>query len=321
MTGRCGIVGIDELRPLLDRRKVIDAVRKALILQAEGRVQSPPPGHLLFERPHGDCHVKFGHVAGSRLFAVKVATGFYDNPKIGLPVNNGLILVLDANTGVPRVIFEDDGWLTAWRTAAATTLAAAALAPREIEEIGIVGTGLQARLAIEWLPEMLGDRPFAVWGRNERKTRAFASEFTGHGKDIRPVSTAEELLSRCNLVITATPSQVALFDSDLVRPGTHLVGVGADGPGKQELPVELFSRTAHITTDDHAQCLDHGDFGCAVRAGVVAENSDVMLGDLLSGRVAPSRRAEDITIADLTGIAAEDVAMAELFESALAGRA
>lgn len=320
MTGRCRIIGIDELRPLLDRRKVIDAVRKALILQAEGRVQSPPPGHLLFEKPHGDCHVKFGHVAGSRLFAVKVATGFYDNPEIGLPVNNGLIVVLDANTGVPRVIIEDNGWLTAWRTAAATTLAAAALAPCEIDKIGIVGTGLQARLAIEWLPEMLGDRPFVVWGRNERKTQAFANELTGHDRDVRAIATAAELLSRCNLVITATPSQVALFDSELVRPGTHLVGVGADGPGKQELPLELFSRAAHITTDDHAQCLDHGDFGCAVRAGIVAENSDVMLGDLLSGRVALARRAEDITIADLTGIAAEDLAVAELFESALAGR-
>jgi hypothetical protein len=134
------IVGIDALRPLLDRGRVIAAVRQALIWQSEGKVQSPLPGQLLFAEPHGDCHIKYGHVAGSPTFAIKVATGFYDNPRLGLPVNHGLILVFDALTGAPRVLIKDDGWLTAWRTAAATAIAAATLAPATIREVGVVGT-------------------------------------------------------------------------------------------------------------------------------------------------------------------------------------
>ena len=314
------VVGIDELRPLLDRRKVLGAVRDALILQAEGKVQSPPPGHLLFQQPHGDCHVKFGHVEGSRMFAIKVATGFYENPRIGLPVNHGLVLVVDARTGVPRLILDDDGWLTARRTAAATALAAAALAPRGIQEVGIVGTGLQARLALEWLPETLGDLPYTVWGRNEDTARMLAGEFTKRGRDVRSVARVDEILRRCNVVVTATPSSSALFAADLVRPGTHVVGIGADSPGKQELPVELFARATCIATDDHGQCVDHGDFGCAVRAGTVAEDADVALGHLLSGRIKAACGASDVTIADLTGVAAEDVAMAQLFSAELDAR-
>jgi ornithine cyclodeaminase len=124
-------------------------------------------------------------------------------------------------------------------------------------------------------------------------------------------------LRDCNVIVTATPAKAPLFDADLVRPGTHLVAMGADSPGKQELPSQLFARAAHILTDDHAQCLDHGDFGNAVRAGLVDENADLMLGHLLSHSVVPSRNPEDITIVDLTGIAAEDIAVAGLFSGML----
>src|SRR6266404_2409575 len=76
MTERLEVLSIEDLRPLLDQSKVIERVRQALIRQAMGEVQSPLPGQLVFEHPRGDCHIKFGHVAGSDRFAIKVATGF-----------------------------------------------------------------------------------------------------------------------------------------------------------------------------------------------------------------------------------------------------
>jgi ornithine cyclodeaminase/alanine dehydrogenase-like protein (mu-crystallin family) len=312
------IVGIDVLRPLLHRRKVIDAVRQALIRQAQGKVQSPLPGQLLFRDPPGDCHIKYGHVAGSQTFAIKIATGFYENPRRGLPSNDGLVLLFDANTGTPTVLFKDDGWLTAWRTAAAAAIAAATLGPPEVVEIGIVGTGLQASLALEWLPETLGDKPFVVWGRDFAKATALAGETASKGRRARAVLRIEQLLERCNIVVTTTPSAVPLFSADGVRPGTHVVGVGADSPGKQELPVELFRRAEYVLTDDHAQCLDHGDFGAAVRARAVAADADVMLGRVLESAVKPKRNPLGVTVVDLTGLAAEDIAIAGLFSELLA---
>jgi ornithine cyclodeaminase len=320
MSAGFSVIGIDELRPLLNRSRVLAAIRQALIWQAEGNVQSPLPGQLLFDKPHGDCHIKFGHVAGSRTFAIKVATGFYENAKRGLPVNHGLILIFDPETGAPAVLLKDDGWLTAWRTAAATAIAAATLAPADIHEIGIIGTGLQASLAIEWLPDTLGDHPFVVWGRSAAKVKALVDSAASIGRRVVAVERVEEVLARCNVLVTATPSTSPLFGADLVRSGAHVIGVGADSPGKQELPVELFTRAAHVLTDDHAQCLDHGDFGVAVRAGAVRPDVDVMLGMLLSGTVRRSRAPGDITIVDLTGIVVEDIAIAGLFSELLAAR-
>jgi ornithine cyclodeaminase len=318
MSAPLRLVTLERLRPLLDRRKVLLAVRQALIRQAEGKVQSPLPGHLIFREPYGDCHIKYGHIAGQATFAVKIATGFYDNPERGLPVNQGLVLVFDAETGVPLTLMLDEGWLTAWRTAAACALAAAALRPARITAVGIIGTGFQAGLAIEWLPETLGDQPFVIWGRDGAKAEDLANEHVRSGRRVRAAGSIEELLAACNVVVTATPSSNALFDAALVRPGTHIVALGADTPGKQELPAELFGRAARILTDDHDQCLDHGDFGNAVRAGFVRPDEDSMLGEALAH--APPRDADDITIVDLTGIAAEDAAVAELFLGLLAAK-
>jgi ornithine cyclodeaminase len=306
------IIGIDQLRPHLNKSRIIEVVRSALIAHAEGLVQSPPPGQLMFSEPHGDCHIKFGHLYGASTFAIKIATGFYENPKQGLPVNHGLILIMDSKTGAPIVILKDDGWLTAWRTTAAAVLAVKVLAPARIEAVGILGSGLQASLAVEWLSEILGGSSFYVCGRSYERSQNFANSIGASA-----VSSSDELFNRCNVVITATPSTVPLFASSSVRPGTHIVALGADSPGKQELPVEIFTKASCILTDDVAQSLDHGDFGNAVRAGMVPENRAIMIGDILSGAVKYDRLTDDITIADLTGIAAEDLAIADYFYHAM----
>jgi ornithine cyclodeaminase len=315
MSNAIEIVDIDRLRPHMDMPKIIIAVREALIQQAEGKVQSPLPGQLLFDEPRGDCHIKYGHVAGAARFAIKIATGFYDNPKLGLPVNHGLILIMNAKTGAPEVILKDDGWLTAWRTAAATALAAQALAPKNISAIGVIGTGLQAGLAAKWVCHLLGPHPIRVLGRTLKKSVTFAANLSAN--DASAVATSKDLFAQCNLVITATPSDTALFEANIVNPGTHLVAIGADSPGKQELPTALFARAKHILADDLAQSLDHGDFGTAVRSGSVAAEKAILLGHVLSGRTVIQRGVDDVTIADLTGIAAEDIAIANYFSEAL----
>jgi ornithine cyclodeaminase len=306
------IIGIDQLRPHLNKSRIIEVVRSALIAHAEDLVQSPSPGQLIFSEPHGDCHIKFGHLYGASTFAIKVATGFYENHKQGLPVNHGLILILDSKTGAPIVILKDDGWLTAWRTAAAAVLAVQALAPAQIEAIGVFGSGLQASLAVEWLSEIFGQHSFYVCGRSFERSQHFANKI-----GVSAVLSSDELFKRCNVVITATPSTLPLFASSSVRPGTHIVALGADSPGKQELPVEIFAKASCILADDIAQSLDHGDFGNAVRAGMVPENRAIMVGHILSGAVKYDRLTDDVTIADLTGIAAEDLAIADYFYHAM----
>ena len=311
------IVDAAALHPLLERKAVLEAVRAALIAHARGQVQSPLPGQLLFPRAHGDCHIKYCAVSEGTRFIVKVATGFYENPQRGLPVNNGLVVMFDAATGAPRTVFADQGWLTAWRTAAAAALAAQALAPPAISAIGVIGTGLQASLATQWLPETLGAHPFVIYGRDPEKAERLASDVRDAGGRARRARNLHDLFATANVVVTATCAESPLFPARMVPAGAHIVAVGADGPGKQEIPETLFSQALLVATDDHEQCLRCGEFGIAVRAGACAEDRDVLLGHLLSGEVSFERGDRGITLVDLTGIAAEDLAIAELFAGRL----
>jgi len=309
------VIPLDRLKSVFDKETIIDKVKEAYISHAEGKVNSPAPGQLLFDGRKGDCHIKFGHVIEAPYFAIKIASGHYDNPKIGLPVNSGLVIVMSAKTGRPVTILADEGWITSWRTAAAGCLAARSMLPSNLDAVGMIGSGHQAGLQLEWVSPFLDTKKVIVWNVDKFKAEAevFVSELNQKGFDARFADNSQELTEKCRLIYTTTPSTQALFDSSHIKPGTHIVALGADSPGKQELDTEVFGRASKIATDDHKQCLDHGDFGNAVRAGKVSENGDVKFGDILSGKIQGRTSDEEITIVDLTGIPALDIAMATLF--------
>jgi ornithine cyclodeaminase len=306
------LITLETIQASLTEADILDAVQGALVAQARGQVNSPPPGMLQLDDPKGECHIKYGHLDGSDTFVIKIACGFYENPKIGLSANNGMMLVFNAKTGAPVCILDDKGWLTNARTAAAGALAARAGAPPGVASVGIIGSGEQAELQAKWTCRLLGIESVVVYGRTARHVEDYAERMARDGFTVTIAPDIASLMKRCNLVITTTPSNAALILADDVRPGTHIVAMGADNPGKQELEAALFPRAAVIMVDDHGQCVHHGDLGHAVRGGLVPEDADIALGAVLVGDKPGRLSDDDITIVDLTGIAAEDMAVAGL---------
>ena len=306
------VISLETIQASLTESDILEAVKGALIAQARGQVNSPPPGMLQLENPSGECHIKYGHLKGSDNFVIKIACGFFDNPKMGLSASSGMMLVFDANTGVPVCILDDKGWLTNVRTAAAGALAAQAGARADITRVGIIGSGEQAELQAKWTCKLLGINSVSVYGRTADHVKAYVERMAQDGYAVTIAPDVASLMKNCNLVITTTPSTAALIMADEVQPGTHIVAMGCDNPGKQELDAALFPLASVIMVDDHDQCVHHGDLGHAVRSGLLPEDADIPLGSVLCGDK-PGRIADDdITIADITGIAAEDMAVAGL---------
>lgn len=303
---------LSALRAALSRQDMLHAVEQALISHADGRIVAPPPGVLLFENPPGDCHIKSGYAKDSSVFVVKLAMGFYENPSRGLETNNGLVLVFDSHTGKTRAILNDEGWLTSCRTAAAGALAARAGAPARVSALGILGSGHQAQLQARWACELLGIERVVIWGRAPERAQHLANALQQAGLKAQAADSVEAVFAQCNLVITCTPSTQAIVPADMVRTGTHIVALGADSPGKQELDPLLLQRARVLMTDDRAQCLDHGEMSHAVRAHLISDQADVSLGHVLAGKARGRFRDDDLTIADLTGLAAQDIALATL---------
>lgn len=300
----------------LEPTQVIAAVEQAFAAYSRGAAVVPPVGELLFEDPPGDCHIKYGYLESKDTFTVKIATGFWKNPARGLPSSNGVVLVFSRQTGELLSILQDEGYLTNIRTAAAGAIAAKYLAPTEVSCIGIVGAGTQAALQLDYLRYVTSCRHVLVWARSMERAQTLQVP----GFHIEPVSSIRQLASSCRLIVTTTASQQPLLYADDLCPGTHITAVGADGGGKQELAPEIFARAAIRVVDSRRQCSEYGDVSAALRFGHVRADDLIEIGEIIGNSYPYRTRAEDITVADLTGVAVQDIAVADLALASLQGK-
>ncbi|NIM49934.1 MAG: ornithine cyclodeaminase family protein [Gemmatimonadales bacterium] len=309
------LISLQEIQGVLPSLDLIPAIEDAFVRYSAGEAVVPPVGELLLEK--GEVHIKYGCLREDPYYVIKIASGFYGNPKIGLPSGNGLMLLFGQETGELVSVLVDEGHLTDTRTAVAGAVAAKHLGPERVEHIGIVGTGTQARLQLEYLKQVTACTDVLVWGRGEFQLARYRREMEPHGFTIRLTRDAAELLRTCDLVVTTTPATSPLLHAADLRPGTHITAVGSDTPHKQELDSAILRRADMVVADSIAQCLLRGEIHQAIDAGVIAEEDVVELGDVIAGRVTGRMSQEQITVADLTGVAVQDIAIAAAVHNAL----
>ncbi len=301
-----------EIRGLIGPLQALPVVRASFIELARGHAVLPGVINLDVPKSGAEVHVKGAYLQESPFFSIKVASGSYDNPARGLPVGSGIVLVFDAGTGFPRSVLFDNGYLTELRTGAAGALAADLLAKHDVERVGIVGVGSQARYQLTALVQVRTPERVIAYGRSEAKATAYAREMEAReGVRVLPANTVEQAVRGSDLVITVTPSREPLVRPDWVGPGTHITAVGSDGPEKQELDVGVLKKADKIVADRLDQCLRIGEIHHAVDAGALrAADVYAELGEIAAG-LKPGRTSEDeITIADLTGVGVQDAAVA-----------
>lgn len=302
-----------ELETRLTGLDLLPAIRAAFVAYSRGEAVVPPVGELLFDKPPGDVHLKYGYLKNGACYVVKIASGFYDNPKLGLPSSGGLFLVFNKTTGQTEAVLLDDGLLTDHRTAAAGAVAAQALAPLlgKGDSIGILGTGIQARLQAHYLKRITACRNVILWGRNAENTQACAKDLKADGFNITLADSPQKIAASARLIVTTTPSQSPLLRADDIQPGTHITAVGADSPGKQELDAAILAQAELYVADSIAQCAERGELAHTLAAGLMKKSEAIELGTLLEKPELCQRTPDAITIADLTGVAVQDIAIAE----------
>jgi len=303
-----------EIRGLIGPEQARLVVRDAFAKLARGEAILPDVINLDIPESRTEVHVKGAHLRASPFFSVKVASGSYDNPARDLPVGSGMFLVFDATTGFPRAVLFDNGFLTELRTGAAGAIAADLLARKEIDRVGIVGVGSQARYQLEALLTVRTPERVIAFGRSEAKAVAYAEEMENrHGVRVLPARTVEQAVRGSDVVVTVTPSKEPLVRPEWISPGMHITAVGSDGPEKQELDVRVLTKADKVVADRLDQCLRLGEIHHAVEAGVLGpDRVYAELGDLVIGAKPGREREDEITVADLTGVGVQDAAVANL---------
>lgn len=289
----------------------IDVVEKAFAALASGRVVMPPILSMDLPDANGEVDVKTAYIPGFEGFAIKVSPGFFDNPKLGLPSLNGLMILFSAKTGLVQAVFLDNGYLTDIRTAAAGAVAARHLAPPHVETAGVIGTGVQARLQMQAAHLVRPFKRLLVWGRDAAKAAVCADDLRlDLGIEVDAVSNPERLVAESQLVVTTTPARAPVIKADWLHPGLHITAMGSDQAGKCEIdPRALVLADAYIC-DSVAQCEVSGELEAALAVNLWTKGPPGELGQVINGSALGRRTADDITICDLTGTGAQDTAIA-----------
>lgn len=306
------IVTEAELRELVELDlTMIDVIERAFAALASGEVVMPPIMSMELAEANGEVDVKTAYIPGFDGFAIKVSPGFFDNPQLGLPSLNGLMILFSAKTGLVEAVFLDNGYLTDIRTAAAGAVAARHLAPVEVTTAGVIGTGVQARLQMQAAHLV---RPFErvlVHGRDPGKATACASDLAEKlGVEAEVTTDARTLVQRSQLVVTTTPARHPVLMADWLHPELHVTAMGSDQTGKNEIDPRALVACDLYVPDRLSQCEVSGELEAARAAGLAFATTPPELGDIVTG-THPGRLSQGaVTIADLTGTGAQDTAIA-----------
>lgn len=305
-----------EILEALEGLDLIPAIEAGFVAYSAGRAIVPPVGELLLQK--GEVHIKYGCIAGDPHYVVKVASGFYGNASLGLPSSNGVMLMFDQATGRLESVLLDEGHLTDIRTAVAGAIAARHLAPANVRTIGVVGTGIQARLQLTSLKPVLATRRALVLGRDPAHVAAYCRDMRTEGFDVEAAPDADRLGQECRLIVTATPSTTPLLRAAHIRPGTHITAIGSDTPEKQELEPAILARADRVVADSRAQCRLRGEIHHALKAGIIDERGIVEIGEIIAGQRPGRGSDEEVTVFDSTGVAVQDIKIAQAVSQAIA---
>jgi ornithine cyclodeaminase len=234
--------------------------------------------------------------------------------------------VYSQKTGRLEELLLDEGVLTELRTAAVGALAARLLAPKDIQTIGILGTGVQARYQLAMLPAVTGCTNVLVWGRSTSKVIGLIEEMNSKGWHLSAAGTPDQLLERCDLIVTTTCSRDPVLGNTVSTlktmrknktGGLLIVCIGADAPGKIELnPASLVAEADLLVADTRSQSIERGEFQKAADDGLIQPESIIPLGGLIQKtdlhRARGDLNDDRLIIFDSSGVALQDCVVASL---------
>ena len=296
-----------DIEQILSTTDMLEKIEEGFVLHSQGFSRLPPVAELAMDS--AEVHIKYGYIEGGSYYIVKIASGFYNNPAVGLPSSNGLMLLFSLQTGEAVCLLQDEGILTDYRTALAGAVAAKYLAPKNIDAIGVVGAGTQAKLNAVAISKVTGCKNILVWGRNTERAKQCAKEIEAMGLSASSCSNIEDLTQAAQVIVTTTPSTSPLLTKDMVQKGSLIIAIGSDTEEKQELDTEL-TRAARLVVDSKQQCQLRGEVSQLIKRGLANLDDLTELGEVIRNGITPTSK-ESITIVDLTGIAVQDLKIAE----------
>ena len=305
------IINEQDARALVNMQEAIAAVEQSFAAMARGQARNLPVVREVLGYRDSVFGVKTGCDIRAPMLGLKAGGYWPHNAAKGLTNHQSSTLLFDPETGRACALVSAN-YLTGVRTGAASALATRYLSRPDSAVLGIIGTGVQALYQLQATLAVRSIRKVYALNPSPDKLAAFGRHVRELGLEFAPQSDRQAVVSNADVLITVTPSTQPLVEASWVRPGTHISAMGADTKGKQELDAALVASAA-LFVDEAAQAFSIGECQHAYQAGLIADGSlRGSLGAVIAGLCDGRRSAQEITVFDGTGVALQDLAVANL---------
>lgn len=305
------ILSRKDINSLISMKQAIAAVEKVFGEYGRGRAVMPPKIYLDLPQFKGDFRAMPAFAAGFAKASLKWVNAHADNSKYGFPSVMAVIILNDPKTGFPLSVM-DGTFLTSIRTGAGGAVAAKYLARKDSSVVGLVGCGAQARTQLQALREVFKIKKVHVWGKEKGLVQKFMKDMRRSGEAMIAANSIRDAVSGCDIVVTTTPSRGPIVKVEWVSSGTHINAIGADAKGKEELDPRIL-KNAKVVVDDLRQASHSGEINVPFAKGILKRKDiHAELGQIVSGKKKGRTSANEITVFDSTGLAIQDLAMADL---------
>jgi ornithine cyclodeaminase len=281
-----------ELRSLIQLDlAAVECVENAFDALATKAVVMPPIMRLDIIESNGEIDVKTAYIPGVDSLAIKISPGFFDNPSLGLPSINGLMVLFSTRTGLVEALLLDNGYLTDVRTAAAGAVAAKYLARADSRSAAILGAGVQAGLQLEALTLVRDIESATIWARDFARAEAAAEKLGKRlGFEVTPCQDVATATANADIIVTTTPSTKPIL-----------------------LAPQIVANVTQYFCDRLSQTRVLGELHHAIEKQLVSPAKEFPeLGQVISQQQPGRKESTDTTLCDLTGTGIQDTAIATL---------
>lgn len=304
-----------DVRKIVSIKEAVSAIERVFKSFGRGRVQMPPKLYIHLHKHKGDFRAMPAYVEDMDSCAIKWVNVHPNNSRFGMPAVMAVNILSDPRNGFPLCIM-DGTYATNLRTGAAGGVAAKYLARKNSEIVGMVGCGAQARTQLQALNEVFNIKEVRVWGHKAHYIKRFIRDMKRLGLSLKAAESIEECLRGCDIVVTTTPSRRPVVRLKWLKKGVHINAIGADAIGKEELEPAILKK-AKIVVDAWEQASHSGEINVPLRKKLLSRKDIYAnIGQIAAGKKRGRTSNSEITVFDSTGLAIQDVVIANLIYKA-----
>lgn len=311
------VLNAEDIHLCASIRDIISAVKDAYIQFSTGKALSPLRMNLPVHEHKGRVLYMPAWVPSCGMSGVKVVSDYERNPGRNLPRINGLVMLYDGETGIPKALLDGE-YLTALRTGAASGVATDLLASKSASTAAVIGAGVQGETQLLAVSTVRKLQIVYIIDRDPEKGKSFVKKMQKK-VDVHLVpTTSTEVLTQTEIICTATNSKRPVFHDQEIREGSHINAIGAYLPDMVEVPAATVKR-ATVVVDSREACLtEPGDIVQPIMSGMIDKSHIYAeIGDIACGKKHGRSSAKEITFFKSVGIAVQDVvAGAAIFKEA-----